>query len=472
MPSANISFDTIPSTIRTPGVYSEFNTKMAVATLPANLYKCVIVGQRIAAGSVAANVLTDVFSAEDAANYFGRGSIAHLMVKAAIKANNYLSLQAIAADDAAASVAASGTVTITGPATAPGALNLGVNGQSAAIAFASGDTANSIAAALQAQIAAQPDLPVTAAVLGAVVTLTAKNKGTLGNAIKLTATPTANTGVAAAVVAMANGATDPDITNTLAAIFTAGHNIVITAFNDATNLGKLATHINNVSAATEKRRARGVFSSIGTYAQATTLSTGVNNGRILQALVPSANEAEYEVAAAMASIAASEEDPARPLNGMILVGLTVPPIASWLSGSQVEAAVHNGVTPVRCTSDGDVHIVRAVTTYLTNVNAVPDISLMDWTTIGALDYVAKSLEDTIALKFPRDKKSARTKARLQDAIYDVMLKLQELEIVENVQATDILIQDDLADPTRYDVRIMVNVVNGLHVIAQRLDLIL
>jgi len=472
MPSANISFDGIPSTIRTPGVYSEFNTKMAVNTLPANLYKCVIVGQRLAGGTVAANTLTDVFSAEDAATYFGRGSVAHLMVKAAIKANNYLSLQAIAADDAGASVAASGTVTITGPATGAGVLSLAVNAQSAAIAYNSGDTANTIAAALQAQIAAQPDLPVTATVLGAVVTITAKNKGTLGNAIKLAATITANSGVAAAVVAMANGATDPDITNTLAAIYTAGHHIVITAFNDQANLTILRTHLTNVSGPTEKRRARGVFAHTGTYAQATTLATAVNSGRMLEVLVPSANEAEHEVAAAMASVAASEEDPARPLNGLPLTGLTQPPMANWLSNTQIEAALHAGVTPVRCTQDGDVHVVRAVTTYLTNANNVADVSMLDWTTIGTLDYVANSLETTIGLRFPRDKKSVRTKARLQDTVYDVMLKLQELEIVENVQQTDILVQDDLQDATRYDIRVMVNVVNGLHVIAQRLDLVL
>ena len=36
MSSKNISFDGIPSTIRKPGKYSEFNTALAVRTLPAN----------------------------------------------------------------------------------------------------------------------------------------------------------------------------------------------------------------------------------------------------------------------------------------------------------------------------------------------------------------------------------------------------------------------------------------------------
>jgi phage tail sheath gpL-like len=472
MPSPNIQFDNVPSTIRKPGIYTEFNTKMAVNTLPANLYKVIVVGQRLAAGAVAANVAADIFSEEEAAVYFGRGSIAHLAVRAAIEANRYLSLQAIALDDAGAGVAASGTVTITGPATSSGALRLTVDDEAVDIAIASGDTANAIAAALNAQIALQPDLPITATVLAGVITVSAKNKGTLGNAIKLTAMVSGAAGVGAAVVAMANGLNDPDMTSALTAIYNAGHHIIISAYNDQTNLTALRTHIDAVSGPREKRRCRAVFAHIGTYAQATTLATAINSGRMLCVLDPSAKESSYKVAAAMAAVAASEEDPARQLNGLPLGGLTAPPMANWLSEEQIEAALHNGVTPVRIGPGNKVQIVRAITTYLVNANNVPDISMLDWTTIGTLDYVAKAIEEVIGLRFPRDKKSVRTKARLHDAIYNVMLKLEELEIIENVKKEDILIEDDSVDPSRYNIRIKVNVVNGLHVIAQRLDLFL
>ena len=39
MSSPNISFDVIQSSIRKPGQYFEFNTKLAVRTLPANAQK-------------------------------------------------------------------------------------------------------------------------------------------------------------------------------------------------------------------------------------------------------------------------------------------------------------------------------------------------------------------------------------------------------------------------------------------------
>jgi phage tail sheath gpL-like len=471
MPSANIAFDNVPSTIRKPGIYTEFNTKMAVNTLPANLHKCIVIGQRLAAGSVAANVLVDIFSDDEAAVYFGRGSIAHLMVRAAVKANRYLSLQAIALDDAGAGVAANGTVTITGPAAASGALRLNVNQQAVDIAIASGDSASAIAAALNAQIALQPDLPITATVLVGVVTITAKNKGTLGNAIKLSTVVNA-TGVAAVATAMTSGLTDPDITAALTPIYNSGHTIIISGYNDQTSLTALRTHINAVSGPQEKRRVRAVFGHTGTYAQATTLATAINSGRMLCALVPNAYEASYEVAAAMAAVAAGEEDPARPLNGLELVGLIPPPMANWLSETQIEAALHNGVTPTRVGPGNVVQIVRAITSYLVNANSVPDISMLDWTTIGTMDYTATAIEQRIGLRFPRDKKSARTKSRLEDETMNVLYKLEELEIVENVKKGDVLIEDDLVDPNRYNSRIKVDVVNGLHVIAQRLDLIL
>lgn len=471
MPSANIAFDSIPATIRKPGIYTEFNTKMAVNTLPANLYRVVIIGQRLAAGSVAANTPVDVFSDEDAAVYFGRGSIAHLAVRAAIKANRYLSLQAIALDDAPAGVVASGSVTITGTATTSGALRLLINKQPVDIAIASGDTAGTIAAALNAQLALQPDLPVVAMVVAGVVTLTAKHKGALGNSIKL-ATVVQVTGITAVVAAMAGGLNDPDITPALAAIYTAGHNILICTYNDTANLTALRTHVNAVSGPQEKRRVRAVVAHTGTYAQSTTLAASINHGRILEVLNPNARESVYEVAAVMGAIAASEEDPARPLNGLELVGLTPPPMTNWLSEAQIEAALYNGVTPVRVGSGNVVQIVRAITTYTLNANGVPDISMLDWTTIGTLDYVAKAVEEVVGLRFPRDKKSLRTKARLFDAIFNVLLKLEELEIIEGVSKADLLIEDDLVDPSRYDVRIRINVVNGMHVIAQRLDLIL
>ena len=473
MPSANIAFDQIPASIRKPGKYFEFNTKLAVRTLPGNLQKTLIVGQRLAAGTVLANVAVDVFSDADAATFFGRGSVAHLMARSALQANNYLALTMIALDDAAGSVAAAGTVTVTGNATAGGVLTLNVGDQAVVIAITAADTPTIIAAALVAQIAKQPDLPVTAAAVAGVVTLTAKNKGTLGNGLKVNAVAAA-AGVAVAVVAMAAGATDPTIATALAIVFTAGHNIIITAWNDQTNLTALRTHLDAVSGPLEQRGAIGIFGHVGTLAASTTLAGLINSGRISGFLVPNGFESSFELAGAYGAVVASEEDPARPLNTLPLTGILANPLANRLGRVEQENALYNGITPSEVGPGEKVQIVRAITTYMLDPQGIPDISMLDLTTIRTLDYVRKACRERIALRFPREKLSARTPDKVRSELLDVLYKLEELEIVQNVDLWkgQLIVERDLQDPNRLDAKIPTNVVNGLHVFAGRIDLYL
>ncbi len=473
MASTNIAFNNLPASIRKPGKYFEFNTSTAVRTLPGNLQKTLIVGQKIAAGTVLANTPIDVFSDVDAATYFGRGSIAHLMARSALQANNYLALTMIALDDAGGSIAAAGTVTLAGNASGGGSLGLNVGDQSVVIAVSAADTPTIIAAALVAQIGKQPDLPVTASAVAGVVTLTAKNKGTLGNSIKFSATTTA-AGVTAAVVAMTGGATDPAIATALATVFSAGHNVIITAWNDTVNLTALRTHLDNVSGPLEQRGAIGIYAHTGTLAQSTTLAASINSGRISGFLLPNGYEQSYEVAAAYGAVIASEEDPARPLNTLPLTGIMAIPLINRLGRVEQENCLYNGVSPSEVGPGEKVQIVRAITTYMLDPQGVPDISMLDLTTIRTLDYVRKACRERISLRFPRDKLSARTADKVRSELLDVLYKLEELEIVQNVDQwkSSLIVERDLQDPNRLDAKIPTNVVNGLHVFAGRIDLIL
>lgn len=473
MASSNVAFASIPSSIRKPGKYFEFNTSLAVRTLPGNLQKTLIVGQRLAAGTIPANTVVEVFSDVEAATFFGRGSVAHLMARAALQANNYLALSMITLDDAAAAIAATATVTVTGTATSAGNATLTVADQSVVIAIASTDTPTIIAAALAAQIAKQPDLPVTAAAALGVVTLTAKNKGTLGNIIKLTCLATAAS-VAVATPAMAGGATDPTIATALATVFAAGHNIIISAWNDSTNLVALRSHLDNVSGPLEQRGAIGIYAHTGTLAQSTTLAASINSGRISGLLLPNGFEESCEVAAAYGAVVASEEDPARPLNTLPLTGILANPLANRLSRTEQENALYNGVSPSEVGPGDKVQIVRAITTYTLDPQGVPDTSLLDLATIRTLDYVRKACRERIALRFPRDKLSARTADKVRSELLDVLYKLEELEIVQNVEQwkSGLIVERDLQDPNRLNAKIPTNVVNGLHVFAGRIDLIL
>lgn len=473
MASKNIAFETIPASIRKPGAYIEFNTKLAVRTLPSNKQRLLIIGQRLAAGTVAALVPTSVFSDAQAAEYFGRGSMLHQMIQAAITANRYVEIQAIAVDDAAGSAAAVSTVTLAGTATAAGTVTLSIAGVSVQAAVSSGQNAAAVAATLLPLLTAQTDWPVSTSVSGAAITVTALNKGTLGNDVAIefaSATP----GITATIAQATAGAVDPDITAALAVVFSSSHEVLVTPYNTQASLTTLRNHINSRSDAIEQRGAIGVYASRGTLSAATTLAGQINAGRLLGGLLPSTATPSYRVAAALAAVIAGEEDPARPLNNLPLIGVSAPNLANRLSRTEQENALANGVTPLMVGPGEQVQIVRAVTTYTTSAAGVPDISLLDVTTIRTVDYVRRACRERIVLRFPRDKQSARTPGKVRSELLDVLLKLEELEIIEAVEDNQdgLIVERDLQDPNRLNARIPTDVVNGLHVFAGRLDLLL
>ena len=476
MASANISFDQIPSSIRKPGKYLEFNTKLAVRTLPANAQRVIIIAQQLPASEAPLRPV-QVYSDEEAALLCGRGSQAHLMARAAITANPYLDLSILPVDDDTAGVAATGGLTLTGTATGPGVLSLNVGAFTVAVAAVKGDTATVAVAALVRALEAEPDLPLSAAAgegeQAGTITLTAKNAGTLGNAVALSFTGTVP-GLTATLTAMSGGQTDPDPTDALKTVFASDYNIYCLPWASQEPLTALREHLDGVSHPLEQRGAVGVAAHTGGLEQAMTLAGQLNAGRISLACLPGTVSTEPEVAAAYAAVMASEEDPARPLNTLDLAGIVTPPVEKRLSRNQQETALKNGVTPLEVGPGATVQIVRAVSTYTLDAQGVSDASLLDITTIRTLDYTRKAVRERVALRFPREKLSSRTAAKVRSEILDVLRKMEELEILEEVEANadGVIVERDLQDVNRLNARIPADVVNGLHVFAGRIDLLL
>ena len=183
-----ISFNLIPTNLRTPGAYVEIDNSRALRGLAQFNQRILVIGPRTSSGTVAAEVLTLVSSEAQAKSFFGKGSILANMFSA-LKANNrYIETYAIALDDDASGVAATGSIEVTAAPTANGTLSLYVAGKRLQIAITSTMTDANVATAIVAAITADGDLPVSAAVNGsdtALVDLTAKNDGTTGNEIDL-----------------------------------------------------------------------------------------------------------------------------------------------------------------------------------------------------------------------------------------------------------------------------------------------
>ncbi|WP_028535609.1 phage tail sheath subtilisin-like domain-containing protein [Paludibacterium yongneupense] len=476
MASPNISFDQISSSIRKPGQYFEFNTSGAVNALPGNTQRVLIIGPRLPSGSVAALVATNIYSDGDAEAAFGIGSIAHLMVRAALKANPYLQLTVIAVDDAAAGVVATGSLTMAGTATASGNVTLTVAGVAATIAVALGDTAQTIAANLLEQIENQPDLPITASLDAnnpAKLDITAKNKGLAGNGITLSML-SQTSGVTGTVVAMAGGLSDPDIQPALTAVFGAGHNILIAPFSTQASLTALRTHLDYVSNPMEQRGALGVAGWPSSLATATTLAGQINGGRITIGWHNGSVLPAWQIAAAYGAVIASEEDPARPLNTLALTGLDVTDITQRPGREEQETALHNGVTPFEVGSGDVVQIVRAISTYLVNAQNISDPALLDITTIRTMDYMRLAWRQRVALRFPRNKLTTRIPAKVRSELLAVAYEAQGLEIIENVDANKdgFIVEPDSQSTGQLNAKLPCAVVPGLHVFAGVIELIL
>ena len=474
MASANINFEKIPASTRKPGVYAEWNTKLAVRNLPTNRQRVLLIAQHTTnLGTVSA--LTDVYSAAEVAERYGAGSQAHLMADAAIKAYANAALSIITLADHSAGVAASGKITITGNATTQGVLRVGIgNADVLMVPVAAGDSADTVGKAVKAAIAAQPGLPVSAAEAAGVVTITAKNKGTEGNAIRLLAACTA-AGISTTVTAMASGLVNPDIAAALNAVVAEGHHIIACGINDETNLLKLRAHLDTVASPMEKRWAIGVYGQTGTLAQATTLAGRLNHGHIVSAWYRGTPSLPCELAAAFAAVMASEEDPARPLNTLALNSIGVCESKDKTMRTEQENALYNGVTPIETSPAGtQAQIVRAITTYTKTANGTADESLLDVTTVRTLIYVSRACVDRIALRFPRDKLSDRTPPRVRSELIDVLMRCEELEILERVEENlpKLIVERDLQNTGMLNCRIPSDVVNGLHVVGMVVDLYL
>lgn len=477
MASQNIAFDNIPASIRKPGKYFELNTKLAVRTLATNEQRVLIIAQKLPE-SAAPLEPVQIFDDATAAALFGYGSQAHAMVKAAITAYPYIDLTVLPVPPHAAGIAASGKVTLSGQATSAGVLKLSIGNSYVAVAASYQDAATDTLAALAAAINGEQDLPVTAAITTAeggtpTMTVTAKNKGTLGNRVALALSSTV-AGYTASKTDMSGGQQDPDLADALAVVFASNYNIYCVPWAAAEPLTALREHLEAISGPLEQRRATGWTGTTGSLASATTLAGQLNSGRISLACLPGTTSLPEELAAAYAAVAASEEDPARPLNTLALSGIAAPPVAARLGRNEQEVMLKNGATPLEVGPGETVQIVRAVSTYTRNAVGATDISMLDMTTIRTLDYTCKAVKERVDLRFPREKLSTRTPAKVRSEVLDVLRGLGDLEILEEVEANaeGVIAERDLQDPNRLNIKIPADVVNGLHVLAARVDLLL
>ncbi|MEW6647190.1 MAG: phage tail sheath subtilisin-like domain-containing protein [Pseudomonadota bacterium] len=407
-----LPFQSIPAALRLPGVYIEFDNSLAAQAEME--FKVLVIGQRLATGTVAEGIPTRVTNEAQAEEFFGRGSMLAEMLKKIKAADRFMETWAIALDENAAGAAAAGTIATTGTATETGTLNAYIAGTRVQVAVTTGDAGSAVATALAAAINANTTLPVTAAVNGTIntqVDLTCRWKGETGNAIDLRLnyygekTPK---GIAVAIGAMANGTSNPDIADAIAGFGAVWWNWIVMPFSDAANLTALETELTSRWGPMQQKGCRAFAAFRGNHAASGTFGNGRNSPHVTCMPTNITPEPPYLWAAVNAIVGANALalDPARPLHSLELVGLKAPAIETRWTDDERNLLLFDGLSTYTSGVDGRVYIERQITMYQTNAAGISDISYLDINRPETLERVRFEQRARVALRFPRHKLSS------------------------------------------------------------------
>jgi phage tail sheath gpL-like len=484
---------TVPANINLPGAYLNISNVRAVTGLTAPEFDSVFVGQKIAAGTATANEYVQVFSAADAEDKFGPGSMLAEML-AGYFANNALNkVYAIPMDDAGGATATATTLVTTGTATAAGTVFLYINGKQIQVPIAVDDTPTLISTAIVAAITADGSLPVTAVVSTVDAVLTAKNSGTIGDLIDIrfnyNDSDSYPDGISSMIASQdQQGATDPDIADAIAGLPDDVISLFVTPYEDTTNMGKLLTEVASRWTPIVQMEGHVLAAKSGTVSELGTFA-GQFNSEFLTIMDAGIGRPtpSYMQAGALAGVMAGSlgADPGRPLQTLQVVGV-LPEIKSnrrlW---TESNGLIDDGVSAIKVTKAGAVIVDRLCTTYLTNTSGTRDKSYQNTTTMFISSYCRQTLIAKITQTYPRHKlgndgtrynadQPVATPKMITGTILGWFTQLEALALVENYEQfkDELVVLRDTNDNDRVNAILPTDYINQFRVFAGEIQFIL
>lgn len=490
-----VSFNEIPLIIRTPGVLTELDNTRANTGPGILAFKCLIVGQKLSTGTIDALTPKRITSVAQAKKYFGEGSILHRQAMGWFADNTLTEVWAVAFDDPAGSVAATGDIQITGPSTEAGTLSLYIAGERIQVAVSSAQSATDIAAAIQTAIAAKSDLPVTAAVNGSddtQVDLTADNKGTLGNDIPVTInyfddqeTPA---GVGITITAFSGGTGVPDFDSLWEVLGDEWYNVFAIPYTDSASMQNIDNEMGDRSGPLRQIPGH-VFammddahSNLGTYGN-------TQNSEFSTVMSPAGKNSPtptFELGANLAGVAAYHLaiDPARPLQTLELSHGLAPRKEDRFTQQENNLLLFDGIATAMVDAGGNLLIQRTITLYQENALGADDPSYLDVNTLFTVTYLRWSFRNRVLLKYPRHKladdgtkygqgQAIVTPNVFRTEIIGLFGQWETLGLVEDSTQfkSELIVERNLSDRNRLDVVMPPNLVNQLRVTAAQIQFI-
>lgn len=474
---------TIPSNLRTPFMFIEFDSSRAFQGPAILEYKGLMIGNRLAAGTKAEKRIDLVTSADQADEFYGAGSVLAKMIRSWFSNNNTTPLYVASLDDNVSGVAATGTIAIVGTASADGTLSLYIAGKRLAIAVSNGDTPTDIGDAIDTAVAADSSLPVTSSNSTGTVTFTAKNKGETGNNIDIRVNyadgevlPSGVTG--ATVTPMASGANNPDIQDIIDILGDEWYQIICSPYADTTNLTAIETELADRFGPTRMIDGMYVTSKADTVANLATFGNSRNSPHVTCIHSQKVLQTPWEVASAYAGRISAEgsADPARPFQTLELVGILPPAVTERFTQTENNTLLYDGISTFTVDTASKVRIQRAITMYQKNAAGATDIAYLDVNTLLTLMYLRYDFRNMMLTKYPRAK-LADDGVRVQPGMSIITPKIGKSEaiakfrqweflgLVENIDQfkNDLVVTRNVSDPNRLDFILPPDLINQFRV---------
>lgn len=483
-----ISFDNIPSTLRNPGTYIEFNNELAGAS--STMFKVLIIGQRLAAGTQAANIPVRVTDPKKAAVLFGKGAMLTAQCDAFLNTNTDTEMWAIALDDVSGGNAAIGSIVVNTAAVGSGTLALYIGGSRVNVGVTKGDSVSTIAASITAAINLVLDLPVTATVSTGTVTLTAKHKGEVMNGLDVRVSfydEAIPNGVTLTFANLSGGSGNPDMITALDAMGDEWFNWLVCPYTDTFNLVQLETELGERFGPMRQIGCRAFVAFSGTHGVSGTFGSTRNNPHVTCMSTGTSPTPTYRVSAINAAAAAKSLsiDPARPLQTLILKGMLAPSRHERWNQSERNLLLYDGMSTFTVGADGTCRIERQITMYQTNASGLSDASYLDLCTPETLERIRYEQRLMIAQQYPRHKLASNgTQYGAGQAIvtpkiirgqllslYRDMEKKGWVEKYDDYQA-NLIVERDVDDDNRVNWRDTPNLVNQLRITAGKQQFII
>jgi len=404
------AFNLVPADTRRQGFYPEIEDSGA-GTFQSR-HTALLIGQKLAAGTATAgDVVTIPGDGRDAVTLFGRGSQLALAVAAFRQNNRTTELRCLPLADNGAGTAATLDVTFGGTATEAGVIAFYVDGVRVQIPVAVGDDGSALAAAAETALAAALDLPVTAAATLAVLAVTHRHKGLIGNETRLQVNLRGSLGgekLPAGVTVtipgdgyLAGGAANPDIAGAVAGMGDIRFHYIGYPWTDTASMDGIEAELTRRWAPEVRLRGQAFNGFIGTPGARQSFGQARNgkfNSTIRSYAAP--GPAWMKSARYLAQCAFSlANHPARPLNSLPLIGEIAEPESARPLFTDDQTDLYAGIATDYVGADGTVRIGRAISNYQKNASGVADNAWLDITTPATLTRICEELEFLVTSEF-------------------------------------------------------------------------